>query len=343
MKLLSIGSFITNTQGSFTAGETLAQMLSLNGVEVYLASRQPKKVLRLLDMLYSTWRLRSKIDIALVELYSGPAFFWAEASCWLLKRIKKPYILSLHGGNLPIFSKQHPKRVESLLKSAAAVTAPSSYLKSALSNLRPDIVWIPNPLKLEDYNTDLREKPYANFVWLRAFHHIYNPTLAVKALSLLLADYPEAHLLMVGPDKGDGSLQETQRLARELGVQDHIEFLGAVPKSEVPAILSRGDIFLNTTNFDNTPVSVLEAMASGLGVVSTNVGGIPYLLEHEVDSLLVEPDNPEEMAEAVHRLLSEPILASRLTIEARHKVDQFDWEFVLPQWLDLIGKHSIRL
>ena len=106
-------------------------------------------------------------------------------------------------------------------------------------------------------------------------------------------------------------------------------------------MLGSSDIFLNTTNFDNTPVSVLEAMACGLSVVSTNVGGIPFLLEHEVDSLLVPPDQPTLMANAVQRLLSEPGLATRLSQVARHKVEKFDWEFVLPLWLEIIGKKQM--
>src|SRR6185436_16069131 len=96
-------------------------------------------------------------------------------------------------------------------------------------------------------------------------------------------------LTMIGPDKGDGSLQQTQRVAGERGVVNHISFVGGVPKREVPERLSHADIFLNTTNVDNTPVSVLEAMACGLCVVNTNVGGLPYLLEHEEDALLVPP------------------------------------------------------
>ncbi len=338
MNILLLGSFISGSKGSLSVGESLAQALTTEGIHVALSSRHQSKPVRLLDMLHTTWRLRSQFDLALVELYSGPAFIWAEACCCLLSWLRKPFILTLHGGNLPAFSQQHPKRVRRLLQSADAVTAPSAYLQQSLNPFRSDIRLIPNPLTLNDYPFRKRAIPEARLVWLRAFHQIYNPSLAVKVLTLLLQNFPAIQLLMVGPDKGDGSLQETQRLANEMGVKDYIEFVGAVPKSEVPAVLSRGDIFLNTTNFDNTPVSVLEAMACGLSVVSTKVGGIPYLLEHEVDSLLVEADHPEQMAQAVRRLLSEPGLTTRLTQNGRLKAEQFDWEFILPQWLSFIEK-----
>ncbi len=127
-----------------------------------------------------------------------------------------------------------------------------------------------------------------------------------KLLELLQADFPSVHIRMVGPDKGDGSLQETIRLAKKLGVDDHLEIVGSVPKQEVPLQLDRGDIFINTTDVDNSPVSVVEAMACGLCVVSTNVGGIPFLLENEVDSLLTPAGDAAAMANAIRRLFNEP-------------------------------------
>ena len=92
------------------------------------------------------------------------------------------------------------------------------------------------------------------------------------------------------------------------------------------------DVFLNTTNIDNTPVSVLEAMACGLCVVSTNVGGIPYLLADGKDSLLVEPAKEEAMADAVRTVLGEPGLAGGLSRAARAKTESLDWMTILPQW-----------
>jgi len=156
-------------------------------------------------------------------------------------------------------------------------------------------------------------------------------------LAQLISDFPNIHLTMVGPDKGDGSLQATQKVTEELGLNGHIAFPGGVPKASVPDWLDKSDIFINTTNVDNTPVSVLEAMACGLCVVSTNVGGIPYLLEHEKDALLVPPDDPKAMAEAVRRILIEPELAEHLSLNARQKAEKFDWQTVLPQWESLFG------
>src|SRR5581483_5520203 len=107
-------------------------------------------------------------------------------------------------------------------------------------------------------------------------------------------------------------------------------------KPEIPIRLNEFDIFLNTTNVDNTPVSVLEAMACGLCVVSTNVGGLPYLLRHEQDALLTAPGDAQAMASAVCRLLGEPKLGEQLSKAARAKVREHDWSVVLPQWQELL-------
>ena len=107
---------------------------------------------------------------------------------------------------------------------------------------------------------------------------------------------------------------------------------GPSSKDEIPKRLDQGDVFLNTTRVDNTPVSVLEAMACGLCIISTKVGGIPYLLDDEHDALLVPTDDASEMAKAVQRLITEDGLADRLSSNARRKAEQFDWSHVLPKW-----------
>jgi glycosyltransferase involved in cell wall biosynthesis len=195
---------------------------------------------------------------------------------------------------------------------------------------------LPNPLDMELYRFKHRERPQCTLTWLRAFHSTYNPSLAPRVVALLAQEFPDIRLTMVGPDKGDGSFQQTVRVAAELSVTDRVELPGGVFKTDVPHWLNKADIFLNTTNVDNTPISVLEAMACGLCVVSTNAGGIPYLLEHEHDALLVPPDDPEAMAAAVRRLLTEPGLADRISRNARQKVEKFDWSIILPQWEKLL-------
>jgi glycosyltransferase involved in cell wall biosynthesis len=288
-------------------------------------------------MVSTVWRRRRDYDVAQVDIFSGFAFMWAEAACVALRLAGKPYVLTLHGGNLPQFSRQWPGRVRRLLKSAEVVTTPSRYLADSLGVLRSDLKLLPNPLDVSAYEFRKRVAPGPRLIWLRAFHEIYNPLLAIHVLNDICRDYPDAHLTMVGPDKGDGSLQSVRRLAQSMGISDRLVLPGAVAKQDVPTWLNRGDIFLNTTNIDNTPVSVLEALACGLCVVSTNVGGIPYLLEDGQDGLLTAPGNAEQMAAAVRRIMTEPGLGEHLSVEARKKAERFDWSSTLPQWKVLLN------
>jgi glycosyltransferase involved in cell wall biosynthesis len=274
--------------------------------------------------------------VAEVDVFSVHAFFWAEAVCALLSELKKPFVLALHGGNLPQFSRTAKGRVSRLLSSAAAVTTPSRYLKDELKRFRSDIVLVPNALPLASFPFRERAKPSPKLIWVRAFHSTYNPSLAPRVLAALLPDFPDARLTMLGRDKGDGSLEETRRVAAELKVSSRLSLPGGVPNEEVARHLESHDVFLNTTDVDNTPVSVLEAMACGLAVVSTNVGGIPYLLTDGSDSLLVPRDDAPAMADAVRRVLTEPELAAALSRGARQRVMELDWSAVLPRWEELL-------
>jgi glycosyltransferase involved in cell wall biosynthesis len=292
----------------------------------------------LFDMLQTVWRKRSSYAVAQIDVFSGPAFLWAEIVCYVLRRLGKPYVLTLHGGNLPLFARSRPRRVRNLLVSARVVTAPSRFLQQQMMPYKDDLYLLPNPLDLSGYEFRWRERPEARLIWLRAFDAIYNPTLAVRVLALLAPEFPDARLIMVGPDKGGGSMAATRELAEQLGIGERLELPGGIPKTQVPEWLNRGDIFFNTTNIDNTPISVMEAMACGLCIVSTDVGGMPYLLEQGHDALLVPPDDADAMTTALRRILTEAELAGQLSRNARRKAETFDWGIVLPQWEELLEK-----
>jgi glycosyltransferase involved in cell wall biosynthesis len=334
--VMLVGNFLSGSGLYENVNAGLARRLTQGGWSVQTTSQKRSKMLRLLDMVSSVWRNRRSYRVAQVDVFSGPAFMWGEAACWALRRALKPYVLCLRGGNLPNLAQRHPQRMRRMLGNAAAVTTPSRYLQQELSSFRSDIQVVPNPLDVGSYQFQPREDPQPRLVWLRAFDQIYNPTMAVRVVEKLVNQFPKTSLLMVGPDKGDGSFQETQSLVRQLGVADRVSFPGVVPKADVPNWLNRGDIFLNTTNIDNTPVSVLEAMACGLCVVSTDVGGIPYLLNDGQDALLVPRNDVDAMAAAVHRILTERELGKNLSQLGRAHVEPFDWSIVLPQWQELL-------
>ncbi len=178
-------------------GEELAIQLEQQGWQPILISRKLNRVARLLDMLCVIINQRNNYSIGEVDIFSGPAFIWGYLSALIIKQLKKPLILTLHGGNLPLFALKYPRIVKSLLCLADTVIAPSSYLVKKMILYRPDIRLIPNAVEISQYSFRLREKPRLKLVWLRAFHQIYNPLLATKVVKILENQKLNPHLLMV--------------------------------------------------------------------------------------------------------------------------------------------------
>jgi len=331
-RVLLVGNFLSKTRSIRFVCEDLAEHLSASGREVLTTSSRDSRPVRLADMLATTWARRRSYDVAQVDVYSGSAFFWAEAVCRLLRSLGKPHILTLHGGGLPKFAERPPERVRKLLGGADAVTSPSSFLAEKMSAFRQGIRIIPNPIEISRYPFRERSAARPELVWLRAFHGSYNAPLAPRMLRLLSEKFPAATLTMIGPDKGDGSLELTRKTAEQECVLDRVRFAGGIAKIEIPEALSRADVFINTTNVDNTPVSVVEAMACGLCVVTTSVGGLPHLVTDGENGLLVPPDDPAAMAASVARVLEDPPLAARLSRRGRENAESRDWAKVLPEW-----------
>ena len=341
LRILFVGNYLV--RASRQASADLADGLRACGHQVTLTSPQHRQLPRLLDMVCQAVRRRGAYDVAVIDVYSGRAFIYAEVVSTTLRALGKPYVLTLHGGNLPAFGRKWPARVRRLLASAVAVTVPSGYLLDQMRPYRSDLRLIPNGLDVSQYQFRLRTQPGPRLLWLRAFHRVYNPTLIPAAMARLTAEFPQLCLTMIGPDKGDGSLQDTRDLAARLGVLDRLMLPGRVEKVEVPRWIASADVFVNTPEIDNAPVSVLEAMAGGLCVVSTRVGGLPYLLEHEQDALLVPAADPVALAEAIRRVLMEAGLGAWLSANARRKAEQHDWSLVVPQWTALLDWATRRM
>jgi glycosyltransferase involved in cell wall biosynthesis len=159
--------------------------------------------------------------------------------------------------------------------------------------------------------------------------------LAIRVVEQLLDHHPKVSLLMIGPDK-DGSLAHCKRYAQENGLP--VSFTGRLSREEWTETSKDCSLLLNTTNFDNMPVSVIEAMALGLPIVSTNVGGMPYLVRDGVDGILLPPNDEKAMARAIQDLLADPERARKMAENARKKVERFDWREVAEQWRELLGE-----
>ena len=337
-RVLYVGDFSASRVGNHSVAEDLAVRMAESGLDVATTSEQRRRGFRVGDMLVSTLRLRGRVDVGIVDVFSGRAFLWAEAVAGLLRGRGVPYVLVLHGGGLPSFASRAPRRVARLLRSAARVVAPSDYLAQQMAPYMQRCEVIPNPIDIGGYEFRRRMHARPRLIWLRTFEGTYNPFLAVRVLARLVPDLPDVTLTMIGGGAGSATFARTRQLAEELGVLDRVDFPGPVAKRDVPQRLQTGDILLNTPRVDNVPVSVLEAMACGLCIVSTAVGGIPYLLRDGDDALLVPGDDSGAMADAVMRCVSDPALSAKLSLGGRRRAEAFDWGTVLPRWMELVGE-----
>lgn len=335
VRLLYLGNQLSKHGLNATTIETLGPELERLGFEMVYASSKKSFLFRLLDMLWATILHRNKVSYILIDTYSTKAFWYAFLCAQLARFLKIKYIPILHGGNLPNRLKKNPKLCRLLFANAYKNIAPSGYLKQAFENDGfTNVVLIPNAIEIEKYPFKNRVTIVPKLLWVRAFASIYHPEMAVRVLQQLQKTYPEATLTMVGPDK-DGSLLTTKSFAASLGVT--ITFTGQLTKEVWWQLAAEHAIFINTTHFDNTPVSVLEAMALGLPVVSTNVGGIPYLITPNVNGKLVPDADTNAMVAAISELLKNSEQSQLLIQNARSYVVQMDWEVVKEMWVEVLG------
>lgn len=336
MKILYIGNDLSQKSNYHSTMATLSSLLESNGFVVYRVSSKVNKILRLLDQLFHVIKYRKIVSYVIIDTFSTSAFYFALLNAMLCRLLNMKYIPILHGGNLPYRLDKNPTLSKLIFKNCYQNVAPSGYLKYEFERRGYSTLFIPNALNIDEYQFKQRNSIQPKLLWVRAFVHLYNPTMAINVLNELLKSYPNAHLCMVGPDKGDGSFQETQNVVKELELEDKVTFTGVLPKEKWHQLSGEYDIFINTTTIDNTPVSIMEAMALGLPIVSTSVGGLPYLIENNTDGILVKNNDIRDMVYQISNLINNSTFSKNLIYNARKKVEEFDGIKVVTKWSEIL-------
>lgn len=330
-RICIIGNLIGRNRGKVTTqGQVLADLLSESGYEVISASSQLNRILRFADIVLTILRRRKAIDIMIVEVYSGLSFLIADVAGLLGRYLRIPTVGVLHGGNLPEFASKKLKRVTRVLRQYDEIVTPSEFLKESFEEIGVAARVIPNVIDFGAYPFRLRADLKPRMIWMRAFHSIYDPELAVEAFSIVRERHEDATLVMAGVDKGLES--SVKQKALRLGLADNIRFPGFLDRYSKVAEFAAADIYLNTNTIDNMPVTVLEACAFGVPVIATDVGGIGHLLNDGVSGLLVPPGEASAIADAVDRLLEDRNLASRISKNGRRTAERSSWDSVRPLW-----------
>jgi glycosyltransferase involved in cell wall biosynthesis len=321
-----------------TQGEIVSEKFRELGFPVVRASSHPNRYVRLLEIVGTILRNRNRIDIMIVHTYGGPSFVVEDIASWLGCIFGFRIIMFLHGGAMPEFMSRFPRWTRRVLRRAQVIAAPSAYLARAVEPYGFTARVIPNIIDLNSYPYRRPDQLKPRLFWMRSFHDVWNPLMAVRALARVRQKAPAATLVMAGQNKG--LLDQTRKLAEDLGVGAAVRFPGFLQHEGKLAEGSHADIFINTNHIDNMPVAVVEAGALGLPIVTTDVGGIPDLLQDGESALFVRDNDDEQMAEAILSLLDDPDLAIKLSTNGRRVAERSSWDQVRRQWEQIFNELS---
>lgn len=313
--------------------EELSSRLQERGYTCLLSSSVANRYLRFFDMLWAIINNVHKVDGISLQTYSGPSFIVEDALSWLAGKLEIRIVMVLHGGSMPEFMQRFPNWSRRVLARAYHIVTPSGYLADTISQYGFRAVVIQNAINLADYPCRFRMNAQPRLLWMRTFHEIYNPEMAIETLGQLVPDYPNVTLTMAGQEKG--SLKNVKKLVQEKHLEPHVRFAGFLNASDKQREFLQHDIFINTNRVDNMPISLVEASAFGMPIVATSVGGVPYLIRDGENGLLVPNEDASAMAQSVRHLIEEPGLAERLSKNARKFAETHDWSVVLPMWESL--------
>ena len=331
LRLCIAGNLVGRNQGFVTTqGQIVADLLSRDGYEVISVSSKRNRALRLIEIIWTIFWNRRNIDLLMVEVYSGLAIVVADVAGRVARLCGIRSIFVLHGGNLPDFTKRHTSLVKRILSRADLLVAPSRFLEHELSRHDFNVTVIPNVIDLDNYPYGERQNISPKLFWMRSFHSLYNPQMALEVFGQIRSEYPAATMVMAGTDKG--LEDEIKRNARGLGFGDSIRFPGFLDHEDKIREFAAADVYLNTNRIDNMPISVVEAWAMGVPVVATNVGGLSHLIESGETGLLVNDNDAAGMAGAVRSLLKDSELTKRLSIQGRAQAELSSWSSVRKKW-----------
>lgn len=271
-----------------------------------------------------------RADVVHVFSASYASFLLAPLPAVLIaKLLRRPVVLNYHSGE----ASDHLRRsafARRVMRSWVDLNVvPSTFLRDVLASFGIPATVVPNTIDLAQFTYRPRDPLRPRLLSTRNFEPLYNMACVLRAFARIQSRYPDASLTLVGTGSQDAALRA---LAEKLRVRNLV-FAGRVAPSEIHGYYADADIYLQAPSIDNMPLSVLEAFASGLPVVSTDVGGIPTILRHGVHGLLAPDDDDEALAAHVVALLEDPERARRLAAAARETCLAYEWPVAREGWL----------
>jgi L-malate glycosyltransferase len=274
-------------------------------------------------------------DVVHVFSASYWSFLLAPAPAILAaKLLRKPVVLHYHSGEADDHLTHWRRSVAPLLRMVDEIVVPSAYLQRVFASHGYHARVIPNLIDPSQFHYRERAPLRPRLLSVRNLESYYQVENTITAFAQLKQRFPEATLTIAGHGSHEHGLRQ---LADQLRISD-IRFLGRVEPAALPAIYDASDIFVNSSVVDNQPVSILEAFASGLPVISTPTGDIAAMLRDGEAGLLVAANVPAAMAHAITRLLEEPELSLRITRSAHEEVDRYTSRLIREQWTSVYAE-----
>jgi L-malate glycosyltransferase len=283
------------------------------------------------EALYLPLLVRELRRADVVHVFSASYFSFLLAplpAIAVARALGKPVLLNYHSGEAP----DHLERsavARWVLARVRRIVVPSGFLVDVFSSFGLTAAAIPNIIDLDRFRFRRRDPLRPRLLSTRNFFPLYNVACTIRAFQLVQARWPDATLTLVG---GGPEEPRLRRLVDDLELR-HVTFAGQVPPDDVHEHYAAHDIYVQSPNIDNMPLSIVEAYASGLPVVATDVGGVPSILTDGVHGLLAPPDRHAALASKVLELLDDPDLPLRLTQNAHALCAQWTWSAVRDQWL----------
>ncbi len=248
------------------------------------------------------------------------------------KILKKHIIITYHGGDADKYFANHGAFARRWLNRADKVIVLNGYLKNVFDKNQIPCVVIPNIVQLPKIERTHRWNQTApRFISVRHLRELYNIPCILRAFQQVQRLIPDASLTILG--RGP-QLAELQQFVIDEGLK-HVTFVGQVPNQEMNTYLSEHDVFLSAPRVDNMPVSVLEAMNARLLVISSRVGGVPYLIDDGRTGLLFEYDDDKQMVEQILWANEHIDDVNRIVEAAHEEVKKYSWNNIKDSLLPL--------
>ena len=271
-----------------------------------------------------------RFDLAHVFAASYFSFVITPAPAVLIAKLYgKPVLLNYHSGEAEDHLRRWPRSTKLIFRMVDRVVVPSRYLVGVFARFGIEAEAVSNTAPLERFTFRERRPLRPMLLSNRSLESHYNVADTLRAFALVERRVPHARLIVAGDGRERARLRA---LAAELGLKQ-VEFVGAAPPDRMPELYDRADIFVNSSLVDNMPLSLIEAFACGLAVVSSDAGGIPSLVAGGETGLLSPCGDYEALAANVIRLLEDRRLAARLISRARAACRQYTWEAARGSWL----------